>query len=785
MTETKTYHVTPIYKKFYKGINCLEIGVDSISIIKRSSDSFVNISNIFRVLKLDNFKSSKFLQHISPDELNRDTSDNSEITWISLRNAIEITKELEIYEILKPLLSTDVETLSDIPTKQELIDQGELITQDITIGTDNKATGITEANSGSLARSFSTLTESDELENNLTSPKYNRQAKSHHTSGMTSPYKKLKISSANNDDDELIAKEKLKDIVIYDHDTEQTKEHFPYSLKPVLDRDDKSKVILSSLFLPNQKEVSLLDLVGGDESQLNGLNIDEPIDDNGQTALHLVSTLGKINLVKELVERGATRTRGDKEGQTALIRAVHAVNCFENNCFDKLLDYLYPAIPILDHKGRTILHHIAYTCGRKGRSDACKYYLETLLEWIVQRGSYLPGDQKLSLAKFMKEVVNIPDRNGDTCLNIAAIVGNKHIITQLIEVGADPTKANNAGVKPIDCGIDLKSLMASSSLAKPQSSSDGSSTDKILSFTGSNGDSETSTNNMIKRNGINGANNGLIHNGKNSSKLLDSLHQFVNQLEENFKGEIETKNKLVDEMYPQYKEVTLSLSEQRKRYETLSKTISKISEYKSKISNLNKAIEAEEESFRKQSQSLPQDIEFGGNYEGDFDADEPFTVLSVFSEVQNIINDILQEEKLKNSEKLNSPSSTPSTTNANVEIDEESLMSKITPEMILERMSEESKSAGDIPPAAVLEARISAYKENNKSLVERAKIRHSSSTELEQQFKRVIALCIHATPEAIDEKLINSLLSSVENDPDPEISQIKKVLKIVNDLESN
>ncbi|GME69476.1 unnamed protein product [[Candida] boidinii] len=553
MTETKAYQVTPIYKKFYNGIKCIEMGLDNIPIIKRSSDSFVNITNIFRVLKVDNFKSSNFLQHISPDELSieedthsdKDSGDYSQVTWISLSNAIEITKEFGIYEILKPLLSRDIETISDIPTKQELIEHGEWMTHEVTIDGDYKVSGITEANSGNLARSFSTLTESDELENNLTSPKYNNTyARNHHT---TSPYKKSKRSSTKNDD-ELIAKEKLKDIIIYDHDTEQTREHFPYSLKPVLDRDDKSKVILSSLFLPNQKEVSLLDLVGGDESQLNGLNIDEPIDDNGQTALHLVSTLGKINLVKDLVERGATRTRGDKEGQTALIRAVHAVNCFETNCFDKLLDYLYPAIPILDHKGRTILHHIAYTCGRKGRSDACKYYLETLLEWIVQRGSYLPGDQKLSLAKFMKEVVNIPDRNGDTCLNIAAIVGNKHIITQLIEVGADPTKANNAGVKPIDCGIDLKSLMASSSLAKTHSSSDGSSTDKILSFTGSNGDSETSTNNINKRNGTSGVSNGLIHNGKNSSKLLDSLHQFVNQLEENFKGEIETKNKLVDEI---------------------------------------------------------------------------------------------------------------------------------------------------------------------------------------------------------------------------------------------
>jgi hypothetical protein len=45
---------------------------------------------------------------------------------------------------------------------------------------------------------------------------------------------------------------------------------------------------------------------------------------------------------------------------------------------------------------------------------------------------------------------------GDTALNIAARIGHRSIISQLLEVGADPRIANNAGLKPLDFAIGVE-----------------------------------------------------------------------------------------------------------------------------------------------------------------------------------------------------------------------------------------------------------------------------------------------------------------------------------------
>ncbi|KAG7882112.1 hypothetical protein KL905_000394 [Ogataea polymorpha] len=524
-----------------------------------------------------------------------------------------------------------------------------------------------------LARTMSTLTEADE---------------------PASPTKKAKIAP------------ELPTLQTFDHDTRVPNPNAPHALAPLGDdeADEKSKVVLSSLFLPNQKELSL-----------EAVAIDAPIDDNGQTALHLAATLGRISLVKELVSRGANRLRGDNDGQTALIRAVHATNCLEHSCFDQLLDYLYPAITVLDHKGRSVLHHIAYTCGRKGRNEACNYYLETLLEWVVKRGPHLPPGQQMSLTSFMQEVVNIPDRNGDTCLNIAAMVGNKQIIQQLLEVGADPNKANKAGVKPVDCGIDVAS--ARTRLPQPATVQSVPETPKLSSM-----------------------------------KILESLQTFVSQLGRDFREELESKTRQVDEIHPKLREKTYKLSEKRKQFEELDKLVRKIGDYKTKIINLNNAIREEEQRFVEETKELPVNSQ---TFDGDFDADEPFTVWSVYNEVERR----LQETK------------DPATSVAD-------FISELDPATLLA-----SEQLEDLPPAVILEARINAYTKNNAMLIERTKSRRSSSQELEQQFKRVIGLCIGSSVDEIDEKLLSSLLLSVENDPDPEIGQIKKVLSIVNEID--
>ncbi len=203
--------------------------------------------------------------------------------------------------------------------------------------------------------------------------------------------------------------------------------------------------------------------------RLSGDDLDIPIDGTAHTALHWAATLAHTSLVRALINKGASIFRLNGGGETALIRAALTTNNMDNSTFPELLELLGPTIEIRDGRGRTVLHHIAVSSAVKGRGSACRYYLECLLEFCVRQGSapnsqqnsfqnapeapMLPAMKSMSLARFMAEIVNAPDMSGDTALNLAARVGNRSIIHQLIEVGANPTIPNRGGLKPIDFGV--------------------------------------------------------------------------------------------------------------------------------------------------------------------------------------------------------------------------------------------------------------------------------------------------------------------------------------------
>lgn len=196
--------------------------------------------------------------------------------------------------------------------------------------------------------------------------------------------------------------------------------------------------------------------------------LDMPIDPQSHTALHWAATLSRMPLLRALIAAGASPHRVNASGETALMRACLVTNSMDQGSFPELLEVLGGTIESRDQKGRTVLHHIAVTSAVKGRNAASRYYLESLLEWVVRQGS-VPSSQangtappsnsqsgsspKMGIARFMSEIVNAQDSSGDTALNIGARIGNRSIISQLLEVGADPNIANRVGLRPLDFGI--------------------------------------------------------------------------------------------------------------------------------------------------------------------------------------------------------------------------------------------------------------------------------------------------------------------------------------------
>ena len=223
--------------------------------------------------------------------------------------------------------------------------------------------------------------------------------------------------------------------------------------------------ILTSLFLDSSqtdfsKHPALLTLSGED--------LDIPLDATAHTALHWAATLARTSLLRALISKGASIFRLNGGGETALIRAALTTNNLDQGSFPELLELLGPTIELRDGRGRTVLHHIAVSSAVKGRAAACRYYLESLLEFVLRQGSAANSQQNsfhnetepmpppvksIGLARFMSEIVNAADMAGDTALNLAARIGSKSIIHQLIEIGANPTIANRGGLKPLDFGV--------------------------------------------------------------------------------------------------------------------------------------------------------------------------------------------------------------------------------------------------------------------------------------------------------------------------------------------
>jgi len=241
----------------------------------------------------------------------------------------------------------------------------------------------------------------------------------------------------------------------------------PFEVSP---EAEAKRGMLMELFLPKPD-------CPPDEAKLKWMHsmipqeLDQPIDAQSHTVLHWAATLSRMPLLHALISAGSNPFRVNASGETPLMRACAVTNSMENSSFPELLDLLGGTIDVRDDKGRTVLHHIAVTSAVKGRNTASKYYLESLLEWVVRQGSgSIPNSQnipnsngclpppRMNIGRFMSEIVNAQDNSGDTALNIAARIGNRSIISQLLEVGADPSIANRAGLRPLDFGIGSEQL---------------------------------------------------------------------------------------------------------------------------------------------------------------------------------------------------------------------------------------------------------------------------------------------------------------------------------------
>ncbi|KAI8717466.1 HTH APSES-type domain-containing protein [Fusarium sp. LHS14.1] len=346
----------------------------------------------------------------------------------------------------------------------------------------------------------------------------------------------------------------------------------PYEMSP--DVEMKRSMLMGLFMEPATTDASKHDML----RTFTPLELDMPIDLQSHTALHWAATLARMPLLRALIAAGASPARVNASGETALMRACLVTNSMDHGSFPDLLEVLGGTIEARDQKGRTVLHHIAVTSAVKGRNAASRYYLESLLEWVVRQGSVpnsqntqangnVPSSQqstipKMGIARFMSEIVNAQDSAGDTALNIASRIGNRSIISQLLEVGADPNIPNKVGLRPVDFGIGGEST-----------------------------EDKTNGETNVEKNGVAGSSQ---RSRESSDEIVASITHLLTETGSAFQTEMKSKQTSLDTLHSTLRTTSTQLGEARRSLEHLSATLKKQQLARQKVSNLSHAREDEQ-----------------------------------------------------------------------------------------------------------------------------------------------------------------------------------------------
>lgn len=368
----------------------------------------------------------------------------------------------------------------------------------------------------------------------------------------------------------------------------------PYEVSP---ESEAKRSMLMGLFVDSN---------GPDEAKQNILRnmipqeLDAPIDTQSHTALHWAATLSRMALLRALINAGASPFRVNASGETALMRACMVTNSMDLNSFPELLDVLGVTIDVTDDKGRTVLHHIAVTSAVKGRNTASRYYLESLLEWVVRQGSApssqnlpngngLSAPAKMGIGRFMSEIVNAQDASGDTALNIAARIGNRSIISQLLEVGADPNIPNRAGLRPLDFGIGVEASGNTS------------------------GDVNTERNGVVQ--------SSSQKSRENSDEVVTSITHLIGEASSVFQGEVKQKQQSVDTLHSSLRTTSAQVGEARRLVEALQEKLNAQQLARQRVLNLSRACQDEEyRLLQLERQHGPLDVDNANAWEMELDS---------------------------------------------------------------------------------------------------------------------------------------------------------------------
>jgi hypothetical protein len=152
------------------------------------------------------------------------------------------------------------------------------------------------------------------------------------------------------------------------------------------------------------------------------VNLDRPIDEKGHSAMHWAAAMGDVEVVKELIRRGARIDCLSNNLETPLMRAVMFTNNYDKQTMPSMVKILSQTVVRTDWFGSTVFHHIAATTSSTNKFVCARYYLDCIINKLSE--TWIPDE--------VTRILNIQDKNGDTAIMIAARNGARKCVRSLL-----------------------------------------------------------------------------------------------------------------------------------------------------------------------------------------------------------------------------------------------------------------------------------------------------------------------------------------------------------------
>lgn len=170
-----------------------------------------------------------------------------------------------------------------------------------------------------------------------------------------------------------------------------------------------------------------------------GYDLNQPIDDQGHTALHWATAMANVPLVKLLLGLGSHPLSLNNQGFNSITKSVFYNNCYKTGVFLPLLEILKNCLVSPDANGRLPIHYLVELSVNKSKDpEIINSYLFEIINFLGNNDNEL-----------LKTCLNYPDIIGNTPLHLSALNLNIPLCNKLCSVGASTELTNIDNETPL------------------------------------------------------------------------------------------------------------------------------------------------------------------------------------------------------------------------------------------------------------------------------------------------------------------------------------------------